>query len=162
MVVDAQTFKETLSHWATGVSIVGAMADDRPVGITASSLASLSVEPPQVLISVNKRLFTHEAILKTQAFSVSILREDQMEWGMRFAGMTPEMADRFAGIEIVTAVTGSPILRESLAWLDCRVCRTYDGDDHTIFVGEVAAAHSSHSGKPLLYYDRHWRTLASR
>lgn len=160
MPVSAQEFKETLSHWATGVSVVGAMAGEQAVGITANSFTSVSIDPPQVLISVNKRLFTHKAIQESQAFSVSILREDQMEWGMRFAGMIPEVEDRYAGLSVHTEATGSPILADALAWLDCRVCRAYDGEDHTLFVGEVVATHSSHSGQPLLYYDRHWRTLA--
>ncbi len=158
-VVDARSFKETLSHWATGVTIVTAMAGEKPAGITANSLTSLSVDPPQVLISVNKRLLTHRAIINTDAFAVNILREDQVEWGKRFAGLVPEAEDRFAGIETHYAVTGSPILSDALAWMDCRVRHMYDGDDHTIFVGEVVATRASHSGQPLLYYDRAWRRL---
>ncbi len=158
--VDAPTFKETLAHWTTGVSVVTSQAaDGRPVGITASSLTSLSLEPPQVLISVNKRLYTHDAILRSGFFAVSILRAEQVEWGRRFAGMVPELEDRFADIEPITAATGCRILPGVLAWIDCQVRHAYDGEDHTIFVGEVVAAGAADEGSPLLYYKRQWRAL---
>lgn len=160
--VDVQMYKESMAHWATGVSVVTAVSpeDGRQVGITVSSLTSLSVDPPQVLISVSKKLVVHGIILATGRFAASILRAEQVEWGMRFAGMVPDVEDRFAGIETISAVTGSPILAGALAWLDCTVQREYDGDDHTIFVGEVVAAGHASEGEPLLYYDRQWRTLA--
>lgn len=160
MGVDPQIFKETLAHWATGVSIVTTLADSgQPIGITASSLTSLSLNPPQVLISVNKRLYTHDAIRSGGFFAVSILADQHADWGMRFAGMVPEVEDRFAGIETFTAYTGAPLLREALAWIDCTVRHAYDGEDHTIFVGEVMAAGASDGGSPLLYYNRSWRLL---
>jgi flavin reductase (DIM6/NTAB) family NADH-FMN oxidoreductase RutF len=160
MGVDPRIYKETLAHWASGVSVVSALSDSgRAVGITASSLTSLSLDPPQILISVNKRLYTHDAILVAGAFAVSILREEQVEWGMRFAGMIPEIEDRFAGLETFTAHSGAPVLAGALAWLDCDVRHAYDGEDHTIFVGEVMAAGANEGGTPLLYYNRQWRRL---
>ena len=157
--VDAQTFKETLAHWATGVTVVTTNAQGRAVGITASSFTSLSVSPPRVLISVNKRLYTHQAIRSSGFFAVNILNEDQLEWGMRFAGMMPETDDRFAGIATFQAESGAPILPGVLAWVDCKVRERYDGVDHTIFIGEVLAAGASGEGNPLLYYNRQWRGL---
>ena len=118
MSIDPATFKETLAHWATGVTVVGALADGQPVGITANSFTSLSLNPPQVLISVNKRLYTHDAIKRSGAFSVSILHDGQEEIGKRFAGMVPEVEDRYEGLAVHTAETGSPILSDALAWLD--------------------------------------------
>jgi flavin reductase (DIM6/NTAB) family NADH-FMN oxidoreductase RutF len=161
MAVDSQVFKETLAHWASGVSVVTTLTPARAVGITASSLTSVSLQPPQVLICVGKRLYTNQAILAQGAFAASILAEDQLSLGMRFAGLIPELEDRFIGVETFTAVTGCPILTGALAWVDCRVHQVYDGDDHTIFVGEVLAAGSSNQTTPLLYYNRHWRHLAS-
>lgn len=160
MAVDSQVFKETLAHWASGVSVVTTLTPERPVGITASSLTSVSLQPPQVLICVGKRLYTNQAILAQGTFAASILTEDQLELGMRFAGLISEMEDRFAGIETFTAMTGCPILAGALAWVDCRLHRAYDGEDHTIFVGEVVAAGSLNQTTPLLYYNRHWRQLA--
>jgi flavin reductase (DIM6/NTAB) family NADH-FMN oxidoreductase RutF len=161
MAIDPQTFRATLAHWATGVTIVTSHYNGQRVGITASSFASLSLDPPRVLISVAKRLYTHQVIVDSQVFAVNILASDQQEWGMRFAGMVPEMADRFAGIDAFTAVTSSPILPGVLGWVDCQVVAAYDGGDHTIFIGEALAADATTSGDPILYYNRHWRVLAA-
>lgn len=157
--VSADQYKRSLTHWATGVTVLSTLAGGEDVGITANSFTSLSLDPPQVLVSVSKRLYTHNALRESGVFGISILRAEQEEWGMRFAGMIPEIEDRFAGIEILRAETGSALLRDALAWVDCRVTETYDGQDHTIFVGEVVAAGAADSGEPLLYYNRQWRAL---
>ena len=159
MSIDVQSFKETLAHWASGVTVVTTLAEGRPVGITASSLTSVSLEPPQILICVSRKLFTHQAIQQSGVFAVNILGADHLEWGMRFAGMLPELADRFAGIELQQGVTGAPILPDVLGWLDCRLRHAFDGGDHTIFVGEVVAAGATEERSPLLYFNRTWRQL---
>ncbi|MCC6170225.1 MAG: flavin reductase [Caldilineaceae bacterium] len=166
MPVEPQAFKNSLAQWASGVTVVtsvdisaDALAGSQRVGITASSFASVSLEPPRVLICVNKRLYTHGLIERSRVFAVNILNEDQLGWGMLFAGMLPEAEDRFVGIDWRAEVTGSPILPGVLAWLDCRVAHAYDGGDHTIFVGEVEATGTHEIGAPLLYYDRQWRKL---
>jgi len=160
MSVDLQQFKNALAHWTTGVTVVTSQLDGSPVGITASSLTSLSLQPPQVLISVTRKLYTHDAILQSRTFAVSILTAEQLGWGMRFAGMMPEYTDRFEGIRWTTAVTGCAILPDVLGWVDCTLRHTYDGDDHSIFVGEVVAAGFRDDKMPLLYFNRHWRQLA--
>lgn len=159
MGVEAQQFKETLAHWVSGVTVVTTAVEGKPVGITASSFTSVSLQPPQILICVGKRLYTNGAILTSGIFAASILGQHQLELGMRFAGMVPELEDRFAGVETFTAATGSPIIGGALAWVDCRVHQAYDGDDHTIFVGEVLASGATDSMTPLLYYNRQWRAL---
>jgi flavin reductase (DIM6/NTAB) family NADH-FMN oxidoreductase RutF len=148
MGVNATTYKETLAHWASGVTVLTSLALGKPVGITANSFTSLSLDPPQVLISVNKRLFTHAAIRASGVFAASILRAEDEELGKRFAG-----------IETYSSSTGCPILADALAWVDCEVRHSYDGVDHTIFVGEVVAAGADRSGSPLIYYNRDWRKL---
>jgi flavin reductase (DIM6/NTAB) family NADH-FMN oxidoreductase RutF len=159
MGVDVQDFKNALAHWATGVTVVTTRSGDRHIGITASSLTSLSLEPPQILICVARKLYTHAAILESGVFAVNILDVEQIEWGMRFAGLVPENGDRFSDIEFDTATTGCAILPGVLGWLDCMLRHTYDGSDHTIFVGEVVAA-GFELGSPLLYFNRHWRQLS--
>jgi flavin reductase (DIM6/NTAB) family NADH-FMN oxidoreductase RutF len=159
MGVDVQDFKNALSHWATGVTVVTTRSGERHIGITASSLTSLSLEPPQILVCVARKLHTHAAILASGVFAVNILSVEQIKWGMRFAGMIPEDGDRFADIEFDTATTGCAILPGVLGWLDCTLRHAYDGDDHTIFVGEVVAA-GFQEGAPLLYFNRHWRQLS--
>lgn len=160
MSIDVQVFKNALSNWASGVTVVTTHADGQPVGITASSLTSVSLDPPQILICVSRKLFTNQAIAQSGVFAVNILGTRHLDWGMRFAGMVPELEDRFAGIETHTAATGSPILPDVMAWLDCKLSHSFDGGDHTIFVGEVLAAGAGNESEPLLYFKRNWRLLA--
>jgi len=162
MTIDPQLFRETMAHWASGVTVVTTQVDGQRTGITVSSFASLSLHPPQILVCVNKKLHTHEAIQTSRNFAVNILGIEHQEWGMRFAGMFPDLTDRFQGIESHTAVTGSPILSNALSWLDCEVRQAFDGGDHTIFVGEVVATAARTEGAPILYYKRHWRQLAEQ
>ena len=160
MSIDPEDFKTTMAHWASGVTVLTSHHDGQRVGITASSFSSLSLEPPRILICVAKRLYTHQVIAQSGVFAVNILNTEQMEWGMLFAGMIPEQGDRFANIDVQTAVTGSPILPGVLTWVDCRLAHAYDGGDHSIFVGDVVAAGTSDTGEPILYYNRTWRTLS--
>jgi flavin reductase (DIM6/NTAB) family NADH-FMN oxidoreductase RutF len=161
MGIEAQAFKEVMAHWATGVTVVTTMVEGSPVGITANSFTSVSLHPPQVLICVNKALHTNGAIHRSRFFAVNILSVEQEDWGKIFAGLKPEVLDRFEGIDWSTGVTGAPILPAVLGWLDCRVSHAYDGDDHTIFVGEVVASDARRQGTPLLYYNRGWRHMAA-
>ena len=159
MAIDGQVFRSTLARWASGVSVVTSLHDGQRVGITASSFTSVSLEPPRILICVAKRLFTHHVIEESGFFAVNILTTEQLEWGMRFAGLLPEQEDRFEGIATTTAATGAPGFPDVLGWVDCRLMHAYDGGDHTIFVGQVEAAHSTTAGEPLLYFSRQWRQL---
>jgi hydroxymethylglutaryl-CoA lyase len=115
------------------------------------------MEPPLVLVSPNKTLFTHNVIADSGKFAINLLAHDHHERGMIFAGMRPEIEDRFAGMVVDTAVTGCPIFPDALAWVDCTVWELYDGGDHTIFVGEVQDVYAAGEGNPLLYHDRLWR-----
>jgi flavin reductase (DIM6/NTAB) family NADH-FMN oxidoreductase RutF len=159
MAIDPKSFRETMAHWVSGVTVVTTLHDGKPVGITASSFSSVSLEPPRILVCVAKRLFTHRVIERSQVFAVNILSSEQQEWGMRFAGQVPELADRFEGIEHFAAQTGSPLLPGVLGWLDCWVSAAYDGGDHTIFVGDVLAAGTAEKGEPILYFNRQWRHM---
>jgi flavin reductase (DIM6/NTAB) family NADH-FMN oxidoreductase RutF len=159
MAVDSATFKQTLAHWASGVTVVTSCDGAHAVGITASSFSSVSLEPPRVLICVAKRLYTHGVIEHYGAFAANILGVEQLEWGMRFAGLIPEIEDRFAGIEWKQAVTGCPVFPGAVGWVDCRLVHAFDGGDHTIFVGDVEAGHVVEGRQPLLYFNRHWRHL---
>ncbi len=157
MTINPTDFKQAMAQFATGVTIVTTTHQGQPIGITASSFSSLSAEPPLVMVSLSKRLFTHQVIADTGTFAVNVLAAHHRERGMIFAGMRPEVEDRFAGIAVDTAVTGCAIFPDALAWLDCTVWAMYDGGDHTIFVGEVQDVWAADSDMPLLYHNRLWR-----
>src|SRR5690554_1845724 len=157
MQADPEQFKNVLAQWSTDVTVATAVAPDgRWEGITATSFASVSLEPPLVLVCVGKTLVFREAVENSKAFAINILSRHQAQWGLVFAGLVPEITDRFAGIACTTAQTGSPILPETSGWLDCRLWNTYDGGDHLIFVGEMLAGESSPERAPLLYHNRRW------
>jgi hydroxymethylglutaryl-CoA lyase len=150
-------FKRAMSQFASGVTVVTTKHGETPIGITASSFSSLSLDPPLVMVNLNKKLFTHNVIAESGFFAVNVLSARQLDLGMRFAGMKPEIKDRFAGLNVTTAATGAPLLPDSLAWVDCSIWAMYDGGDHTIFVGEVRDLAVSDFDMPLLYHNRLWR-----
>lgn len=163
MSFDPTIFKGVMARFASGVTIVTVQHNGQRHGLTASSFSSLSLDPPLVLVCVGKHAYSHGLIAQSRAFAVNILSQAQQEWGARFAN--PKIVDRFAGIEYSTAITGSPILPGSLAWVDCTLHQAHDAGDHTIFVGKVVAGDVVPSEAlaalpPLLYYNRDWRTLA--
>lgn len=160
MSADQETFKRAMAQFATGVTVVTTHHDGEEYGITANAFCSVSLDPMLVLVCVAKLLRIHDPIEQSGAFAISILALDQMAWGDRFAGRYPQIVDRFEGIDTRTAQSGSPILPDCLAWLDCELRHAYDGGDHTIFVGEVVAGEVGRGAAPLLYYNSRWSQLA--
>lgn len=158
--MDSTTFKAVMSQWTSGVTVVTTIHDGHWKGTTASSFTSVSAEPPLVLVCLNRKSYTHELICATGVFAINILGHDQAEIGKLFAGMYPEIEDRFAGKNCITAISGSPILADSLGWFDCKLRASYVEGDHTIFVGEVLAGGKSEEGEPLLYHKRQWGQFA--
>lgn len=160
MSVDTQTFKQALAQWASGVTVITTCKPDgTPKGMTASAFSSVSLDPPLVLTCIGKKLYTHQLVAEAGFFAVNILGQEHIEWGKRFAGMYPEIEDRFADIAHTTAVTGAPILPNVSGWVDCKLHASYDGGDHTIFVGQVLAAAGTDSSSPLMYFNRSWGTF---
>jgi flavin reductase (DIM6/NTAB) family NADH-FMN oxidoreductase RutF len=99
-------------------------------------------------------------IESSRHFAVHILGRTQEQLGMRFAHLLPDVPVPFAGIRYATAVTGSPILHECLAWLDCELESTVAVGDHKLFIGiPLAVGAAANSDEPIVYYDRNWRVL---
>lgn len=149
-----------MRQWTTGVTIVSVKYKGHRHGMTVSSFTSVSLTPPLVLVSLEQVTNTHKLVKAAGTFGVSILNQSQREISDRFAGRLTELTDRFTGLETFTLVTGSPLLATgALAWLDCRVVATYEAGNHTVFIGEVLAVKTGNSGKPLIYFDRDYRSL---
>lgn len=152
--------RDTLRFWSSGVAVVSTLAQtpEHPyAAMTISAFNSVSLEPPQILISIAKTSMTTGYLLQAGVFAVSILDGDQSELADRFAGRIPlpANADRFNGVPVRTEITGAPVLRDALAWLDCRVHAVHDGGTHWIVIGEVAATgHRDDNTAPLVYFNR--------
>jgi flavin reductase len=156
MTFDSKQQRKIMGQFATGVTVVTTDGEAGPHGLTANAVASLSLDPPLVLVAVEKRAHSLEYIKKNRCFAVNILRLDQEEISRRFATPGPK---EFSGLNITTATTTAPILSDCLAFVDCRVVQILPGGDHEIFVGEIVAG-EFHGGEPLLYYAGGYRRLA--
>ena len=158
MPVDPADFRRALGQFAAGVTVVTTHdAQGRSLGLTVTAFASVSLEPPLVLVCVDHRSEAHVGFRHAGLFGISILAEGQEEVSRRFA---VGGAAKFKGLELATGSTGVPLIPGALAHLECRVSGTHVAGDHTIYVGEVLSA-EVRPGRPLLYHDRRYRRLAS-
>ncbi|MBN8724669.1 MAG: flavin reductase [Acidobacteria bacterium] len=153
MSVTKEQFKQTMSNWASGITIITTCREEGLLAMTASSFTSLSIEPPLILVAVNKNSRTHKQILQQEAFGVMILALGQEEISNSGAGFYGEEGNFLVGVAYHKEITGAPILDQCLAWMDCSLYTTCDAGDHTIFIGKLEAV-GSQSGEPLLWYGR--------
>jgi flavin reductase (DIM6/NTAB) family NADH-FMN oxidoreductase RutF len=162
MPVSSESFRDALRHFPSGVTVVTikSPAAETVHGLTVSAFASVSPDPPLILVSIDHRATAYALLEAAEAsFAVNILAHDQMEMSNRFAWLKDE--DRFAEGEWDTAVTGAPILTNALAWLDCTVYSRFAAGGHTIYVGEVQASGVMRPDvKPLIYWNRGYRKLS--
>jgi flavin reductase (DIM6/NTAB) family NADH-FMN oxidoreductase RutF len=155
-----EAMRLTMRLWACGVTVVTTKYEDRHAGMTASSFTSISLEPPLILVCLHKKAETCQLINESRVFAVSILGEQHEHLSSQFAGYTPlpEGKDRFHNVETETSVTGAPILKDAIAWMDCKVYGIQDGFTHWIFVGEVlATGRKDDPAWPLVYHNRAYR-----
>jgi 3-hydroxy-9,10-secoandrosta-1,3,5(10)-triene-9,17-dione monooxygenase reductase component len=146
---DAATYRTVLGHFATGVVIITAIDANEPVGMAANSFTSVSLDPPLVLFCAAKASSTWPRIETSGKWAANILDEDGEEVCRLYA---QKGADRFARIAYTPGRSGSPILEDALAFVDCETIEKYDAGDHVIVVGRVLELGYQHEGKPLLFY----------
>ncbi|MEH7084389.1 flavin reductase family protein [Neobacillus drentensis] len=147
-LVDQEQFKQVIGHFASGVTIITVRNNDVDFGITASAVCSVSVDPPMLLVCVNKSTGTCHAISAAESFTVNIVSETQKELALRFARAN---TDKFEGTDFSYGELGNPVLGQTLATLECRVVEEVTGGTHSVFLGEVQKAYAS-DGEPLVYY----------
>lgn len=147
--VDGRTLRDTAGAFPSGVTVITTTAPDgSKVGMTVSSFTSVSIEPPLILVCVDKKVRSLPAYRVGQAMGVNVLANDQAPIAFRFAGRSE---DRFAGIAHSAGPNGIPLLDGVAAWLSTHIHRIYDGGDHLIFLARVNEVHRS-DRKPLLYH----------
>jgi flavin reductase (DIM6/NTAB) family NADH-FMN oxidoreductase RutF len=110
-------------------------------------------------VCLSKDAYPHDVVMRSGVFAISLLGVGQEAISNRFAGFDPSVVDRFDGIDVFTAETGSPLLPGAIAWLDCVVKSTHDTTTHTIFIGEVIFAKVESERRPIVYYNRGYHTL---
>ncbi|MEQ9088840.1 MAG: flavin reductase family protein [Alphaproteobacteria bacterium] len=156
--LNSRDLRHGFGAFATGVTIVTARSEDGvPVGCTANSFSSVSVDPPLLLWNIAESAQSYQAYREARHFGVNILARDQMELAMRFA--TPEV-DKFADGTWTDGLAGVPILDGALAHFECSTEAIYPGGDHAIVLGRIHRFRWS-DGQPLLFYRGKFPQLAT-
>jgi flavin reductase (DIM6/NTAB) family NADH-FMN oxidoreductase RutF len=160
MAISSEEYRNALRNFASGVTIVTIRAGAEKHGLTVSAFASVSPEPPLVLVVIDHRHKAYPLLQRDDAtFAVNILEQTQVELSNRFAWTKDE--DRFDEGDWREGPSGVPVLANAMAWLDCRIVARHPAGTHTVYVGEVMASHVSAdaSALPLLYWNRGYRHL---
>ena len=147
-------FRAVMRRFPTGVTVVTTIFDGVPKGFTANAFSSVSAQPPMVLICVNRQARSHPLISRAGHFCVNLLRLDQQSIAERFASHEP--VNPFESIPYTTATTGSPILENTLAYLDCELAEEHTAGTHTVFIGTVLGS-GVRDGAPLGYFNASYR-----
>ncbi len=154
---DARTFRDALGCFATGVTIVTAFsANGEPIGLTANSFTSVSLDPPLLLVCIAKNAGTAAVLQSCQQFAVNVLQIGQQPTSNRFAG---KGEDRFAATDWSVGEYGTPVVSGSLASFECERHALHDGGDHFILIGRVLKAMFEPRRDPLLYFRGKYRRL---
>jgi flavin reductase (DIM6/NTAB) family NADH-FMN oxidoreductase RutF len=151
---DRGQLRGVLGRFATGITVLTAAGRQGAHGMTANSFASVSLDPPLILVCVERTAVMHTAILEAGTFAVSVLAAGQEPEARYFADKArPRGEHEFDAVECEPGKQcGAPILTGALAWLECALAAVYDGGDHSIFLGEVLEAGRDARADALLFY----------
>jgi 3-hydroxy-9,10-secoandrosta-1,3,5(10)-triene-9,17-dione monooxygenase reductase component len=159
-VADSRLLRKVLGKFVTGVVVVTASGPEGPVGITANSFTSVSLDPPLVLFCLHASSRMRRSLVLDGSFAVNILSRHHESLSRHFSGPVDRRAD---GIDFRRGVTGSPLLAEALAYLECDLCRLIEAGDHIIVIGKVQDCSARSSGDlPLAFYGGRYVDLRLR
>jgi flavin reductase (DIM6/NTAB) family NADH-FMN oxidoreductase RutF len=149
MSIDPRELRNVMGHFATGVTIITTKdKTGKPFGLTANAFSSLSLTPPLVLVCVDKAVDCYACFEDSKVFAVNFLGEEQEQLSRRFA---TKGIEKFEGVACRVGELGTPLLEGTLGYIECKVVNSYDGGDHTIYVGEIHGASAS-GDRPLLFF----------
>jgi len=154
----SQDFRDVMARLPAGVVVVSARLGSGYRGLTASSLVSISDDPPMVMVGLEREATTRTAVLEGKAFNVSVLARSQEFIAERFAGRAPAVDAAWREIPHRPGANGIPLIEGCTAWLECSLVEVHPAGDHDIVVGKVEVAIQG-SGDPLLLWDRAFWTL---
>ena len=156
-IVDGQTFKNILACWTAGITVASVASEGDWQAITVNSFASVSMEPPLICLNIANRLDIRSYMARAGHFAISILSDQQLDLGKRFAGYYDDrFANRFDGLTCETTADGDPIVPDCMAWLACRVENLINVGENSMFVGSVEGGSWTSDKAPLLYHNRKW------
>ena len=148
--LDTKLLKKTLGKYLTGVTIVTSTDHDgNPIGMTVNSFTSVSLQPSLVLWCIDKNQPSYNSFMNANGYAVNILSKDQNDLCYKFAS---QLDNKFENVNWKRSENGFPLVKNSLAWFDCKKWNYYSGGDHQILVGEVTSFDSSEL-EPLTYWN---------
>ncbi len=154
---DNRILRDAFGGFATGVTIITAITQNgEPIGLTANSFTSLSLDPPLLLVCVANTANSASVLRSASHFAVNVLQIDQKAVSNRFAG---KGEDRFANTDWLPGETGAPLLNQSLSTFECRQHALHEGGDHFVLIGEVVKANFDPDYDPLIYFCGKYRAL---
>ncbi len=148
--VEAERYRDAMRRVPAAVTIVTSLFDREANGLTATAVCSVSADPPQVLVCVNREATAQSLIARSRRFVVNFLSEEHEERARRFSQAKLAAQERFAGISWVVMATGSPAMADAIVALDCRVNSDLICGTHAIYVANVVDVHVGNAA-PLLY-----------
>ena len=156
MAIDPQELRRVMGHFATGVTVITTKdRDGAPQGLTANAFMSLSLNPPLVLVSVDKGAICYACFETGNGFTVNFIAEGQEEISNRFA---TKGIDKFSGLQWHLGTNGAAILDGVIGSVECNITQCHDGGDHTIVVGEILNV-SANGDRPLLFFKGKYQRL---
>lgn len=147
----AQEFKLGMRRLAAGVTIITTLHDGKRHGLTATAVTSLSADPPQLIVCVNRQAGAHDLIQAGERFCVNVLAQRHQALAARFSNHQMHEEERFRAGKWTTLATGAPVLDDALASFDCQVLERVHSTSHTIYIGRVVGVRARATGEPLLY-----------
>lgn len=154
------SLRAMMGRFATGVTVIAARHGPLLSGMTANAIASISLDPPLLMASINRQSETHVAVVGSHSFAVSILSAEQRAIADCFAlPTTAAKLQRFCDAPWHEAETGSPILDGAIAYFDCRLSESHEVGTHTVFIGEIVAAGYEEAAEPLLWFGSRYRRI---
>ena len=153
-----ERFRRVMGHFVTGVTVVTTLDRGEPQGITVNALSSVSLDPPLIMLALDRRRFITPAVQLSGSYAVNVLSEDQQALSDCFAGAPVQPGrDAFCGASWKPGSSGLPLIAGAIATIECTVVQTFQAGDHELFIGRVdAMANVEPHPMPLLYYRRQY------
>ena len=150
-VNDPRTFRDTLGHYASGITVISATVNGEPVGFTCQSFFSVSITPPLIAFSVQLTSTSYPRIREAGTCVVNVLASDQSWISNQFARSG---TDKWQGIESANSLLGNPVILGTQMWLECEIVQEYEAGDHLIIIGKVFSMSPAewHQAEPLVYF----------
>lgn len=160
MPIDEETYRDIMSRHPAGVTVVTTVdAGGDSFGLTVSAFCTVSLEPPRLLVVIDKLSYSLPALLESKAFTVSLLATGTEDLAMHFASKDPNKFDTLPPDSFTALATGPALVADSTAYLECTTTQEIEAGDHWILIGRVERGKILSEDEPLLYSHRRFRAL---